>query len=255
MLNISGAVLEKLSIWRNPNREVESSYKMDIHLVNQNDIFYKKGRLLANEVYNQVWGTQKLIDDNDYGIVITNRGEVVGNLNIELKKENKLLKSEKFFGEKHWGCCCNLADDQIFEISGLSIGKNVHPELRQPILMLLMFSKYTLARSLGRTFGVSVQRKALNRIITKHLHLPFFTNPVITEVEGEVPQDNYWQDGEQPQLHYLNYTNPETIESMNSFLFYFNSIGIQTNFMSRFHPQPTSYAQFRKFSVSKLVAV
>ncbi|ELR98202.1 hypothetical protein [Gloeocapsa sp. PCC 73106] len=255
MLNISSTVLEKLAIWRNPNPVIESSSRMDIHLVNQNDIFYKKGRTLANQVYNQVWGTEKLIDDNDYGIVITNQGEVVGNLNIQLKKEHKALKSEKFFGQKHWENCCNLSGENIFEISGLSIGKEVHQDLRQPILMLLMFSKYTLVRSLGKTFGVSVQRKALNRIITKHLHLPFFANPEITEVQGEVPQDAYWQDGEQPQLYYLDYTNPGTIESMNSYLFYLNSIGIQTSFMSRFHPQPTSYAKFRKFSEPRLIAV
>lgn len=255
MLNISNTVLEKLAIWRNPTPVVDSPSKMDIHLVNQNDIFYKKGRALANQVYNQVWGTEKLIDDNDYGIVITNQGEVVGNLNIELKKEDKPIKSEKFFGEKHWQCCCDVPNENIFEISGLSIGKDVHPELRQPILMLLMFSKYTLVRSLGKNFGVSVQRKALNRIITKHLHLPFFSNPEITQVQGEVPQDAYWQDGENPQLYYLDYTDPQTIESMNSYLFYLNSVGIQTSFMSRFHPQPTSYAQFRKFSTSRLVAV
>mgnify|MGYP005838227085 CR=1 FL=1 len=249
MLNISNALMEKLAIWTKDRTETEFQTKMDVHLVNHNDIFYKKGRLLADEVYNRVWGTDKLIDDNDYGIVIINKGKVVGNLNIELKKEDKPIKSEKFFGTQHWGCCAEISNDEVFEISGLSISQDVPKELRQPILMLLMFSKYLLTRSLGKKFGVSVQRKALNRILIKHLHLPFYPNPEVKEIQGNVPQDNYWQDGEQPSLYYLDYTDAQTVESMNSYLFYLNSIGIQTNFMSRFHPQPTSYAKFRKSSL------
>lgn len=257
MLNISNALIERLSIWKQDKIDTDSKYKMDVHLVGQNDIFYKKGRQLANQVYNQVWGTENLIDDNDYGVVIVNQGEVVGNFNLELKKEGKPIKSEKFFGSKHWECCTDVSCDQVAEISGLAIGKNVPSELREPILMLLVFSNYALGRSLGRSFGVSVQRKALNRILTKQLHIPFFHNPKVKEIQGTVPQDNYWQDGEQPTLCYLDSTNRETTETMNSYLVYLNSIGIQTNFMSRYHPQPTSYAQFRKSSLfaKRLIAV
>jgi len=249
MLNISNTLIEKLAIWTKDKTTVEAASKMDVHIVNQNDIFYKKGRILANEVYNQVWGTEKLIDDNDYAVVIMNQGKVVGNINIELKKEGKLIKSEKFFGEKHWECCSDVSSEEIFEISGLSISQDVDSELRQPILMLLVFAKYMLIRSLGRTLGVSIQRKALNRILIKQLHLPLYANPEINEIQGSVPNDNYWQDGENPHLYYLDYTDPQTVESMNSFLFYLNSIGIHTNFMSRFHGQPTTYAKFRKHSL------
>lgn len=255
MLNISHTVLDRFTVWKNTKAESGFSHKMEVHLVNRADVFYKKGRNLASQVYKKTWGTNKLIDDNNYAIVVTNNHKVVGNLNLEVKENQELLKSEKFFGKGHWLNCAEVPDTSVVEISGLSIAKDVPSEMRQPILMILMFAKYTLIRSLGKTFGVSIQRKALHRILTKHLHLPFFLNPQVEEFQGEVPQDAYWRSGEKPRLYYIDYTNTETVETMNSYLFYLSSIGISTEFISRFHPQPTSYAKFRRQSRFNLAAV
>jgi len=255
MLSLSNNLLEKLSVWKNGKNQSQCSNEMEIHLVNQNDIFYKKGRILASDVYHQVWKTEKLIDDNHYGIVVTHQGKVVGNVNIQLRLENQPVKSEKFFGEKHWQYSCDISEDSIVEMSGLSIGQDVPPELRQPIMMLLLFSTYTLARSMGRTFCVTIQRKALYRILTKHLHLPIFPNKTITDTQGEVPDDTYWHGSEKPQLYYIDGTSAETIEAMNSYFFYLTSIGISTKFHSRFDSDSTSYAQFRKSFLPKAAAV
>jgi len=66
MLNISNALIEKLSIWKQDRIDTDSKYKMDVHLVGQNDIFYKKGRQLANQVYNHWFFFQYLKKDIKY---------------------------------------------------------------------------------------------------------------------------------------------------------------------------------------------
>lgn len=254
MLNLSSTVLQKLAIWNNNQNQVDTNPLMEVHLVNKDDIFYQKGRNLANEVYQQVWGTEKLIDGNNYGIVISYKGQVIGNANLQIRQEHQPIKSEHFFGKEHWKAYVDVPYSRVVEMSSLSIAQDLEADLKQPVMMLLIFSTYTLARSLGITFCATIQRKALHRILTKHLHIPFFPNQKLTEIQGEVPNDKYWNSNETPHLYYLDLTAPETLESLNSCFFYINSLGIQTKFLSRFQEKNSSYAQFRKLATSKAVA-
>lgn len=82
--------------------EVFLNHLMEIHIVDKSDIFYKKGRQLASDAYRQVWNTENLIDGNDYGVIISHQGKVIGNINIQIRQGNKPLKSEAFFGKEHW---------------------------------------------------------------------------------------------------------------------------------------------------------
>ncbi len=64
--------------------EVFLNHLMEIHIVDKSDIFYKKGRQLASDAYRQVWNTENLIDGNDYGVIISHQGKVIGNINIQI---------------------------------------------------------------------------------------------------------------------------------------------------------------------------
>ena len=91
------------SVSVNSHSQTVSYASIETHLVEREDIFYTKGRNLAKAVYKDVWNTESLVDGNDYGIVVACNGEILGNANIQLKKPEKQLKSETFFGESHWG--------------------------------------------------------------------------------------------------------------------------------------------------------
>jgi hypothetical protein len=91
----------------NPNgiescRPSSPANPLEVHPVDTGDIFYKKGRVLAESVYRQIWNTEKLLDGNDYAVVVSRDRTVVGNLNLQSRSKHGLLKSEGFFGERHW---------------------------------------------------------------------------------------------------------------------------------------------------------
>lgn len=190
--------------------EVEPlSSLLEIHLVEKNDIFYKKGRVSAEEVYRRAWNTENLIDGNDYGVIITHQDQLVGNMNIQLRHENSHLKSEKFFGAEHWASYFDVAPTQTVEISGLSIPQNVNPEIRQSIMMLLIFGAYAITRNLGIRFWTTIQHKMLYRLLTKRLYLPLFTNEMITTPSENIPEDSYWNGPEPPRIYYLDLFRPK----------------------------------------------
>jgi hypothetical protein len=219
---------------------------LEIHVVDKNDIFYPKGRSLARSVYKHKWKTENLLDSNDYGIVIVSEGRVIANMNIQMGGTQP-LKSEKFFSKKHWDHYFDITREQTVEISGLSIDQSVDSELRYPLIMLLSLTAYNLTRSLGIKVWTTVQLKVLNRILTKRLHLPFFTNEFITDIQGQVPNDNYWNGMDMPKLYYLDLTNTNTTETFNSFFSYLNLLGIQTTFLPRYTKKGfSSFSSFRQ---------
>ena len=165
------------------------SPSLEVHLVHKGDIFYTKGRKLAENVYRQIWGTEGLVDGNDYGIVVSQNGTVLGNLNIQLRKPEKLLKSESFFCKKHWRHYFYTSNTDIAEASALAIAKDAPAHLRRPIIMMLISGLQTLCRLEGVRYLVTIQHDYLLRILTKSLHLPFFKNQIVKQPQAEIPQD------------------------------------------------------------------
>jgi hypothetical protein len=220
--------------------------RMEVHLVDKNDIFYKKGRLLAEEVYRKVWNTEHLIDGNDYAVVISRQGSVVGNMNIQLRSGRKSLKSETFFGGEHWQNYFPGSPASVAELSALAIDQKLPPEIRRPIMMMLILGTQILSRALDVQFYVTIQHEFLMRILTKSLQLPFFRNESLTRPQGQLPNDDYWNRGELPRLYYLDTKNGDAINTCASFFCYLHVSGIQTSFLPRIKKNDMPFSAFRK---------
>ncbi|OKH23732.1 hypothetical protein NIES593_08685 [Hydrococcus rivularis NIES-593] len=220
--------------------------KVEIHLVDKNDIFYKKGRLLAEEVYRKVWNTEHLIDGNDYAVVVSRQGSVVGNMNVQLRSEQKSLKSETFFGREHWQDYFFGAPTNVAELSALALDQELPSEIRRPIMMMLILGTQILSRALDIQFYVTIQHEFLMRILTKSLQLPFFRNENLTRPQGKLPSDNYWNREELPRLYYLDTKDGNAINTCASFFCYLHVSGIQTTFLPRIKKNNMSFSAFRK---------
>jgi hypothetical protein len=220
--------------------------RMEVHIVDKNDIFYKKGRVLAEEVYRKVWKTEHLIDGNDYAIVISQNGSVVGNINLQLRSDKRLLKSEIFFGREHWQNHFQGAPVNVAELSGLALSDDLQSEIRRPIMMMLILGTQILSRALDIQFYATIQHDFLMRILTKSLQLPFFRNDNSSLPQGKVPDDLYWNRQESPKLYYLDTKNNEAISACASFFSYLHIAGIQTSFLPRIKTNNIPFSTFRK---------
>ncbi len=236
----------ELDLLRRESQQLQNpATALEIHVVDKSDIFYTKGRYLAKSVYRNKWNTENLIDHNDYGIVIVSQGQIVANMNIQIGGGNRLLNSEKFFAKEHWKHYFDVPAHQTLELSGLSIPQDVDSELRTSLLMVLSLSAYNIARSFGIKVCTTVQLQMLIRILTRRLHLPFFPSEFVTEINGEVPNDDYWNRMEAPKMYYLDLLDSKTVEIFNLFFCYLNSQGIHTTFLPRFNQRQTSFSSFR----------
>jgi len=229
-----------------PLSDNASSPLMKAHIVNQNDIFYKKGRLLAEERYREVWEINSLADDNDCAVVISEQGSVIGNMNVQLRREGMPLKSETFFGKEHWRPYFTASTSNIADISSLAISDNLRTKIRRPTMMMLILGVQSLGRLLGINHFVAIQHEFLIRILKKSLHLPFFRNNLITAPLGDIPDDRYWNRGKPPRIYYLNANNRQVIDTCCSFFCYLNVAGIQTSFLPRLKQDNLPYAAFKK---------
>lgn len=219
---------------------------MEVHLVDKGDIFYRKGRVLAEQVYRQVWNTENLIDGNDYAVVVCQQGKVLGNMNLQLRSRHPVLKSEIFFGREHWQNCMAASTSAVAEVSGLAISREIPNELSRPIMMMLIFGVQNLCRLEEIKCLTTVQHEFLIRILSKSLHLPFFRNHQISSPQGEVPDDDYWRAKKAPGIYYLDPLSAPVIESCYSFLSYLTLAGIQTTFLPRIQKAQLGYPNFRK---------
>jgi hypothetical protein len=240
----------ELDLLRKESQQLQNpATPLEVHVVDKNDIFYTKGRYLAKSVYKNKWNTENLIDHNDYGIVIVSEGRVIANMNIQLGGRNRLLNSEKFFAREHWKNYFDVSAHQTLEISGLSIPQEVDTELRTSLLMILSLSAYYIARSLGIRVCATVQLKMLIRILTRRLHLPFFPSEFVTEVNGDVPNDDYWNRLDAPKMYYLDFTDSKTLENYERFSSYLNSKGVRTTFLPRFTHKQAVFTSFHNKSI------
>jgi hypothetical protein len=204
-----------------------------VEIVDKFDIIYQKGRNLAEQMYQKVWQTDRLIDNNDYGVVIFYDDSVIANVNIQLKQQNSLLKSEQFFCVKHWQKYLKIADSQIAEISGLAISDRLPNSFSRPVLMTLVLGLRTLLSALELRAYTTIQHKFLIRLLTKSLKLPFFINEIVTSPQIDVPDDNYWKREESPRIYYLDGFDPQAIRACNLFLYSLNLVGIETSFFNK----------------------
>ncbi|MDJ0534311.1 MAG: hypothetical protein QNJ70_17830 [Xenococcaceae cyanobacterium MO_207.B15] len=217
---------------------------LEAHIIDRQDIFYAKGRILAKNVYRDIWNTDNLIDTNHYGVVISHNNCLIGNVNIELRQLEKKLKSETFFGERHWEKFSDVETTEVAEISSLALAQDIPTELRRPVMMMLILGIQSLCRLKGIKFLVTVQHDYLIRILTKSLNLPFVHNNLISKPKGDIPQDDYWKRVKPPRLFYLEPNQLSTIEACSSFLSYLHIIGIQTIFLPRTQVSNISYSKF-----------
>lgn len=195
-----------------------TSSLVEVHIVHKGDEYYTKGRKLAENVYRQVWGTENLLDGNDYGVIVSQNGKILGNINIQLRRSRDLLKSEVFFGKRHWQNYSDSHHAQIGELSALALAQDVPKHLRRPTMMTLILGIYLICHAENINFVATVQHDYLIRILSKSLHLPFFRNEYVQHLNGEVPNDNYWNRGKLPRLYYFLPDSLHTINACASFL-------------------------------------
>lgn len=219
---------------------------MKVHIVEKHDIFYRKGRLLAEEAYRQAWNTEHLIDGNDYAVVVSRRGKVMGNMNLQLRSQEKLLKSEGFFGREHWSGYFQPSSTIAAEVSALSISQDIPNDLSRPVMMSLILGILSLCRLQNINLLVTVQHGFLIRILKQSLYLPFIRNEKIKIPQGELPDDDYWRQKELPGLYYVEPHHPKMAEACFSFFCYLNVLGINTVFSPRVVSQKPTYSAFYK---------
>jgi hypothetical protein len=222
-----------------------------IEIVDKNDSIYLQGRKLAESMYKKVWQTEKLIDDNDYGVVVFYRNSIVANVNIQVRRQNSSLKSERFFQSKHWQEYLNVADSEMAEISGLAISDDIPSSLSRPVLMTLVLGLKLLLQGLNLKFYTTIQHKFLIRLLAKSLGLPFFINETIKVSPVSIPNDNYWRKAEMPRVYYLDGFAPQVTQACDRFLDYFKSTRIQTIFSSRIIKENINYIQLFQSPIAK----
>lgn len=223
---------------------------LKIYLVNQDNFIYNQGYNFARERYSKFYKTICLPKENDYGVVIFWQNTLVGNLNLQLKQTNKLLKSEELFGQQHWQAYFQANSFQVGEMSALTISKKMPMILRQGTIIALSFGFITLLNILGIKYLTTIQFPSLSRIFNQTLNLPFFENTTIKNIESQIFQHYYWYSKDLPKIYYLNLSDSETIKTSNSFLSYLSYLGISTSFIPTLNLtnsiEPT-YFNFRQY--------
>lgn len=216
-----------------------------IGIVAKEQEIYIQGRNLANEMYAKIWDTKSLIDDNDFGIVVFCSGQVVGNVNLQIKhSESNLLHSEIFFTQKHWQQYLDIPNGQLAEISGLCVSDTVPQSLSRPIIMGLVLGLHLLHNSLQIRYLTTVQHEYLIRVLCKSLNLPFFCNETITYPQGQVPDDGYWKRDKSPRIYYIDGYSADTIKAVSSLFCYLNMVGYQIHVEQKISPVNLSYTYF-----------
>ena len=224
------------------------NYVDDFHIfiVSKQDPIYHEGRQIAKIMYNQVWGTENLLDNNDYGTVVFWKDSAIANINIQLRGQNNYLKSELFFQKEHWQPYFSLDEYALAEISGLAISDQLPSSLSRPVLMMLILGLRILRYSLNVRFYTTIQHDFLIKILNKNLNLAFQINELINCPGQTIPEDCYWQQKKRPKLYYLDTHNPQCINACDSYFYYLNFLGYRLSFHSQITENKVHYSQFWK---------
>jgi hypothetical protein len=216
---------------------------LKVEIVPKNHPFYQQGRSLAQLMYQKIWQTENLIDENDYAIVVFKHNCVVANVNVQLKNQNRLLKSEQFFSPQHWQNYLSVAESEIAEISGLAILDRLPNSFSRPVLMTLVLGLKILLSTLELRAYTTIQHKFLIRLLIKSLKLPFFINEIVTTPQINVPDDNYWIREEPPRIYYLDGLNSEAISACTSFWNFFERENFKVFINCRLTGQMPEFSQ------------
>ncbi|NWO04171.1 MAG: hypothetical protein HLX50_00270 [Alteromonadaceae bacterium] len=176
------------------------------------------GRSLAKDIYKKSWGTNKMGDDYDIGIVAYEQNEVIGNINIKLPDHKNKLPTDKYFipGEIPEYAISNRRS--MAELCGLSVSDQIKSEHRAYTLGGLIVGAHMAAYQSDITVFATAQRKPLISKLQNMYHYPF-DHSVGADVSCEnLPEDLYWQSNCKPNLYYIDLTSTKTIQSSMAIL-------------------------------------
>ncbi|NJO93200.1 MAG: hypothetical protein HC820_00380 [Hydrococcus sp. RM1_1_31] len=171
---------------------------------------------MAQVAYSKHWQTANLIDGNDLGVVVLLNQQPVGNLNVQLKKDNLRLQSEVFFQPNHWKNFYNGAE-KIAELSALAIELERSHQMWPLILKALILGAHELCYLYHIKFLATIQRQLTVKIFSR-LGLPLVKNERVKK-SSNIPNDRYWTSKPFPALYYLNPFALKTIEQCEKFSF------------------------------------
>ncbi|KAF0191210.1 MAG: hypothetical protein FD165_1980 [Gammaproteobacteria bacterium] len=189
----------------------ESGNKVQIHIVEPGTPLFQQGRALAKSAYYDIWGTKKMSDDYDAGIVIVADGEVVANLNIRLRDNHRLLPSERFFRPKHWQDYFDGNPLKVAEMCSLAVDKHCNGPVRAVAFAGLIIGSHIIANAHGLDLYTTVQRDFLIKRLQKAYQYKFIANEVIKEPCADVPDDRYWSQNPLPRLYYVYPQDMQTV--------------------------------------------
>lgn len=189
----------------------ETNENIQIHIVQPGSTLFWQGRAFAKAAYHDIWGTRKMSDDYDAGIVIVANGGVVANLNIHLRDNHRLLPSERFFRPQHWQRYFDGSPARVAEMCSLAVDKHCSGALRSIAFAGLIIGSHIIANAHGIDLYTTVQRDFLIKRLQKAYQYKFISNEIVVEPGAHVPDDRYWQQDPLPRLYYVFPHEIETV--------------------------------------------
>ncbi len=183
----------------------------------KNDFLYIDGRKLAAKVYNRVWKTEYLEDNNDLAIVVIGNQTIMGNVNLQLGKNSTLFRSEVFFEKEHWYAYLPVNRLMFTEVSALAIDVDVSIIERKTILMMLIFGVHYFCNNYGIKYLITVQHRQLASILSKSLKLPLLKNETAHISNENNRRDCYCPKKLSPALYYLDIESEAVVEAIQNF--------------------------------------
>jgi hypothetical protein len=179
--------------------------KLSLKIVSHTDRLFWSGRRLVRNVYGSTWGTEPdhLCDDYDFAVLICDRDEVKGNLNIKLRTAGSLLPSEKYFRPRHWESQCPPVAGKVGEICSLAVCDSLTNRERILVLNGLILGTNLLAMHHDIELFATVQRTALIHTLVRLMRYPFFASEDQTLNTADLPDDKYWTTEPMPRLYYV----------------------------------------------------
>lgn len=179
--------------------------KLSLKVVCNTDRLFWSGRKLVRDIYASTWGTEPdhLCDDYDFAVLICDRDEVRGNLNIKLRAADNLLPSEKYFRPRHWESQCPPATGKVAEICSLAVCDSLTNRERILVLNGLILGTNLLAMHHDIELFATVQRAALINTLVRLMRYPFFPSEDQSLNVDNLPDDKYWTTEPMPRLYYV----------------------------------------------------
>lgn len=179
--------------------------KLSLKVVCNTDRLFWSGRRLVRDIYASTWGTEPdhLCDDYDFAVLICDRDEVKGNLNIKLRAADNLLPSEKYFRPRHWESQCPPVTGKVAEICSLAVCDSLGNRERILVLNGLILGTNLLAMHHDIELFATVQRAALINTLVRLMRYPFFASEHQALNAANLPDDKYWTTEPMPRLYYV----------------------------------------------------